>query len=160
MHVGVLTINKQPIYIVEVMEESNMNPMQYATVYAVERDSKPPIKAYDRIVSAQEYKSTTLLGELATKLYKPKRKETKRDKPPLFMTDIIYGKDTFTGKEGRGFYEREKDKTTVQGGKLKVVYGQPTGVFIGLDSIGWTKLVIAPEDVVKEYQARKMLWYL
>lgn len=160
IHYGVLTIQKKPLYIVEVMAEKVDIPSQYVTVYAVEPESKPPIKAYERVVKNQGFKETTTLGLLASKLYKPKNKEYKRVKPPLFMTELVYGTDTFTGKYGKGFYEREQDTVKVVNGKPQVIFGEKTGVFIGLDSIGWEKIVVAPDDILEEYLARKRLWYL
>lgn len=160
MHVGVLIVSKKPMYIVEVIEEGAGLESQYITVYEVEPDSSPPIKAYDRVEVMSGYRTTTPLGALASKLFKSKKKVYKEDKPPLFMADIEYGVDTFTGKHSRGFYEREKDTVKFVNNKVKIVFGEKTGVFVGLDSITWVKLVIAPEDVYREYKARKTLWYL
>lgn len=160
MHVGVLVVKKKPVYIVEVMEEGAGVDSQYITVYGVARDSKPPTKDYIIKEETRGFKETTTLGKLASSLFKPKKARVNEVLAPLFMTDIVYGVDTFTGKHSKGFYERASDTFRYSGGKTKVVYGEPTGVFISLESITWTKLVVTPEDILKEYNARKDLWFL
>lgn len=160
VYVGTLTVNKKPMYIVEVLEEFQGANPQYVTVYEVEKGSNPPIKAYKRERVTRKYKASTELGKLASMMFKPKVTERKVTNPPLFLTDIVEGQDTFTGKFGRGFYEREKDSITISDGSPKVIHGQSTGVFIGLDSIAWNKITIAPDDILLEYEARKALWYM
>lgn len=159
-HKGVIYVKKQPIYIIEVMEEGYGLPTQYATLYEVQKDSNPPIRAYKMAKKTVGYKSTTALGRLASKLHAPTTKLIRQEEPPVFMVDIQYGKDTFTGKEGRGFYEREKDVIQVTTEGIKVKHGEPTGVFIALSSVTWGTMTISTEDVMQEYQARKLIWRL
>lgn len=160
MHVGHLVVAGEPTYIVEVMEEGAGKESQYITVYGVAKGSNPPARDYIMKEITQGYKTTTTLGLLASKMFAPKKSLKREEKAPLFMTDIVYGVDTFTGKHSRGFYERARDTFQYSGGKTKVQFGEPTGVFISLESITWTKVVITPEDILREYESRKDLWYL
>ena len=160
MHVGVLIVKKKPMYIVEVMEEGAGKDSQYITVYGVAKDSNPATKDYIVKEEVKGYKDTTPLGKLASSLFKSKKVRRNEVRAPLFMTDIVHGVDTFTGKHSRGFYERAKDTFMYSGGKTRVKYGETTGVFISLESITWTKIVVTPEDILKEYHARKDLWFL
>jgi len=166
VHTGVMYVNKKPVYIIEVVEENGENA-EFVTVYEAHRhkneeDASIPVKAYDVVEKDMNYiKPTTLLGQLASKMVKPNKKRIKITKPPLFMTEIMVGKDTFTGKEGRGFYEREKDEVRITKKEgIGVKRGDRTGVFISLDSIIWEKVRVPTTDLVEEYQARKTLYFL
>lgn len=168
VHTGVLYVSKKPIYIVEIVEE-NGNPGEYVTVYEAHRprDVKKdevivPVKAYDNVErDLNKVRNTTVLGDIASKIVKPNKKRYKVTKPPLFMEDITVGKDTFTGKEGLGFYEREKDDIKIsQKTGITVKRGKRTGVFVSLDSIIWEKLRVPTNDIVQEYKARKTLYSL
>lgn len=155
---GVMYIMKKPVYIIELIEDGG-TAAEYVTVYEVEQNSKPPIKAYKKTVRQQGFKKTTLLGQLASERFKIADKIEKITNPPLFMATLTYGVDTFSRKEGRGFYEREKDDIIVSAKGVQVQRGDQTGVFINLDSITWEKAYVAPGDILKEFNARKALWF-
>ena len=169
VHTGVLYVNKRPVYIVEVIEERG-EPAEYVTVYAAHTpktvrgqensEDVTPVKAFDTVKQEiGKIKDTTVLGKLANKIHKPKYKLKQVVKPPLFMTDILPGVDTFTGKEGRGFYEREKDRVVI-GKEMKVIHGERTGVFIAFDSIVWEKTKVPTNNILADYHARKTLFFL
>lgn len=169
IHTGVLYVQKKPIYIIEVVEEHG-NPAEYVTIYDAHQPRTlsredlvdiTPVKAYDRVEKEiGKIKDTTILGQLASKINKPTKKIIHITKPPLFMTDIQVGVDTFTGKEGKGFYEREKDVVRITGKGMDIKHGDRTGVFISFDSIVWEKLKIPTDDVLMDYQARKTLFFM
>lgn len=166
VHTGVLYVNKTPVYIVEIVEENGANA-DFITVYEAHKhkeqsESNIPVKAYDVVERDLNYiKPTTVLGQIASKIVKPNKKKFKVTKPPLFMTEIEVGKDTFTGREGRGFYEREKDEVRISKKEgVGVKRGVRTGVFVSLDSIIWEKVKVPTMGLVEEYKARKTLYFL
>lgn len=159
-HKGVIHVNQKPVYIIEVVEESAGQSTQYATLYTVQRDSNPPIKSYKTIKKSKGFKSTTVLGKLADSMFKPTSHLVRQEEPPAFMVDLMYGKDTFTGVEGKGFYEREQDVIQVTAGGVKVKPGELTGVFIALSSVVWEKMTVSTEDILQEYEARRLIWRL
>lgn len=155
---GVLRVAKKPIYIVELIEDDEeVEP--YVVVYDVQPGSNPPEKAFNRKEINKGFKNTTVLGELAKKQFRVKKKYKAVENPPLFMAPIIDGTGTFTQQFGRGFYEREKDVLKLTESGNRVIYGAPTGVFINLSSIDWIKAFIATEDIIKEQNAMRTLWY-
>lgn len=164
---GVLYLSKQPYYIIEMVALDG-NPPEFVTVFAAQKPKgkllkgvkQAPIKAYkEEEVIQNEYKETTNLGKLASKKYKPTKKIKRVENDPLFMTDILEGVDTFTEKVGLGFYELTPQ--TVKYVSKGMVYekGDPTGVFISLDSIQWSSPKIPVGSLIQEYKAREVLFF-
>lgn len=149
----------KPIYIVEHAEEQG--GADIVSVYTVKEGSQPPIKDFETIERKFKYKEGTYLGKLANRLLGDSApvKKVVEDKPPLFLAPVTYAKGTFTGNFERGFYEREKDRFTVSEGKMKIIYGDNTGVFIGLDSVKWDKAYVDAGDLTSKYVQDKMLWF-
>ena len=154
---GTLYAEKQAIYIIEILDDGNV-PL-YATVYEVQPNSKPPMKAYQQVGQTFSFKTSTALGRLASKHVKVAPSKKNVELPPLFMAEIVNGTDTFTGKHGTGFWERERDRTQLLKDGVEVIHGDRTGVFIELSSITWEKLIIPTEEVIREVQANKILFF-
>lgn len=157
---GTLYIKKKPIYIIEKVE--NGEETEYVTVYNVFKeqiDGKSPIKDYRVERRYSEFKGDTPLTKFAKRYYQPKGHNYRVEEPPVFMEPIVWGKNTFTGREGKGFYEREQDRFKKEGDKVVLKKGDRTGIFITLDSITWEKLVVAPKDIYETYEAQKLLWF-
>lgn len=151
----------KPIYVVELAEEATGSDI--ASVYRVKPGSNPPIKDFDREEKELKYRESTYLGKLANaslkKAGKKQRKVEVVEKPPLFLAPVTTAINTFTGELERGFFEREKDQLTIDSGKVKMVYGQETGVFIGLKLIMWEKAFVNTGDLVSQYIQDKAIWF-
>lgn len=159
---GCLFVNKEPVYIIELIKEPD--GMEYVTIYAVQKGSYNQSvegKAIPKRASGVVEKvigrvsNNTLLGSLANRYNKTKKVITRKEAPPLFMTEVTEGVDTFTKEQARGFYEREKDSFAQRDGKGYVKHGEITGVFISLNNIVWYKEYILIGDILEEYTARK-----
>ncbi|AMQ66655.1 hypothetical protein BH753_gp173 [Bacillus phage Shbh1] len=142
---GVLWVQKNPHYIVELVKEPDFT---YVMVYAVHPDSKdkPKKLAIQQEVGANPRFSTqTVLGKIANQLFPPKKKLKWVVKDPLFTAPVIPNRvATLTGQQEDGFFEREPDRITQHQGGKKFVRGKNTGVFIGLSSIIWEDKVTIP----------------
>lgn len=149
----------KPIYIVEYAEE--VGGVDLVSVFGLKANSKMPEKDYEVIIQKQGFKTTTFLGDLASKVKGKDLPEKKviRTKPPLFIAPVVTGVNTFTGKTELGFYEREKDRfiTTATGAGIE--YGENTGVFVGLSSVKWEKTFVNAGDTVQSFVADKLLWF-
>lgn len=167
LHVGYLKVQKEPHYIVEMVEDQG-NPPEFVTVYKPHPKQKLnknedvlPRKAFTMVEkTVSGYSDSTVLGKLAKRVKEEHKVKEPVENPPIFMTAIVWGVDTFTGKEGWGFYEHEQDITQYKNGKPSIKHGAPTGVFISLDSIIWEKTVLPLGEVLDDYKARKTLLYL
>lgn len=149
-----------PFYIIELAEEAG--DVDLARVYAVKKDSNPPMKDFDVQEVKPAYRGGTTLGRIANERLRKQKPKSQRkiiDKPPLFIATIQEGIDTFTGGYGRGFYERAKDEFRNGGGKPVIQYGQNTGVFISLNSVEWEKAYVDASSLVKDYITDKELWF-
>lgn len=143
---GVLWVQERPLYIVELIKESDIS---YVMVYKVHPGTeKNPQKLAVEVVNKQNvFSPTTILGQLATKFKQPKVTKKWVPKDPVFVAPVISdGLSTFTGERGPGFFERDEDRISVEGGKRKVTRGKNTGIFIGLSSIVWEDRVSIPTD--------------
>nr|DAI05888.1 MAG TPA: hypothetical protein [Herelleviridae sp.] len=150
---------EKAIYIVELAEETSGTDV--VSVYKAKTINGVVQKDFVTEEVKQGYKSTTFLGDLAQKV-KGSDLRGKRyisTKPPLFLAPVVFGKDTFTGVEERGFYEREEDRHVIQDGKPAIQFGDNTGVFIGLSSIKWERVYVDMNDVAKGYLANKQVWF-
>ncbi|BDA82259.1 hypothetical protein [Staphylococcus phage vB_SsapH-Golestan-105-M] len=147
---GVYYFNDTPYYFIEHVEEELS---EYVIVYDIhDREEKEnPQKKY-RIES---YQRTIPGGTPLSNLIKsmmPQRKYPKKVvDDPIFVANIIpLGVDTITGKTGKGFFERDRDRTIYsQKEPTKVVHGQYTGVFIGLTNVKWNRTYTPLESVVE-----------
>lgn len=167
-HEGVLYIDYKPQYIVEYYDEAGVDT--YVTVYEVDEASlrenapeeaiKNPRKAYEIRRINPGFREDTRLSTLAAERFNKNmnRREEKRDKPPVFTAPVQYGRDTFYGIEGMGFYERTKDRYGMKDGKPIVEGGHLTGVFIALDSIDWRRRYVPTEEMLNQYVARVSMW--
>lgn len=152
---GALTVNGEPIYIVELVKEPGT--ALYAVVYDVHtphpvgQGIKPKKKARKVSTSINTFSTKTLLGRIANSVIPSKKVDSWVEEPPLFIAPIVpNGTSTLTGKREDGFFEREKDIQRSVGGELKWERGEPTGIFIGLSSITWfEELSIPVESIVK-----------
>lgn len=159
LHKGCLYVDGDPVYIVEMLEDGNDPTM--ITIFKVQPKSDPPVKEFKPKLVTPTFSTKTILGRLAAKKYRGKQKAVRviEESPPLFMTPVVYGFDTFTGADGRGFWEREEDKLEVVDGKVTVTRGERTGVFISLDSVTWEKIVIPTGEVLKQWRAQETLFF-
>ncbi|QVW28987.1 hypothetical protein [Bacillus phage SWEP1] len=152
---GALTVNGEPIYIVELVKEPGT--ALYAVVYDVHtphpvgQGIKPKKKARKVSTNINTFSTKTLLGRIANSVIPSKKLDSWVEEPPLFIAPIVpNGTSTLTGKREDGFFEREKDIQRSVGGELKWERGENTGVFIGLSSITWFEdLAIPVESIVK-----------
>lgn len=161
---GVLSLKTdkglQAIYIIEHAEEKESDDI--VSVYAVKKDSNPPVKDFEAKEVYYKYRESTLLGKLANQVFSKKLskpEEKVEEKPPLFLAPITEGTDTITEVEGPGFYEREPDKFRIKEGKPFVEYGENTGVFIGLNSIKWEKAFVQTRGLLEDYIRDKEIWF-
>lgn len=153
---GVLWVQKNPHYIVELVREPDGT---YVVVYSVHEgtEDNPKKKAREVATRKDVFSPNTLLGKLAGSMLPSKVTRKWVPDPPLFIAPVIPNQiATLTGKRESGFFEREPDRMTSQGGERKLIRGKNTGVFIGLSSIVWEdKLTIPTESLMKaltEYQ--------
>lgn len=160
---GMRKMIEKPIYIVEVAEEGYGTSIAsvFQAVQEGEGDNIVVQKAYKESITQQAFKESTFLGKVAQKVHsknlKPKRVVTTN--PPVFLTPIVLGTDTFTGMSGLGFYEREPDRFVIHDGKPTIEYGKNTGVFICLNSVKWEKVYVSAGQIVQDYIADKQLWF-
>lgn len=147
---GVLWVEKNPHYIVELIKEADIT---YVMVYGVHPGTnKNPQKLAKEVNDTKQVFSTnTRLGQIANALIPSKKSKKWVPNDPIFVAPVIPNQiATLTGKREAGFFEREPDKETVQAGERKYVRGRSTGVFIGLSSIEWEdKFRIPTESLVK-----------
>lgn len=162
IHRGVVNVKNSegksiPTYIVEMIEDES--GIEVVTIWGVYPESSPPRKDFTPVTQEITYRTETTLGQLASKLFKPKSKRAFVEKPPLFMTPIVYGTDTFTGKYGKGFHERTPDRIVRNEKAVRIEHGKYTHVFISLESVKWQNPIISAEDLTLRYQANKKLWF-
>lgn len=150
-HRGMLTVNKEPIYIAEYKDK-----YPEIAVYAPMKTTIDGKDFWDKKFVMDEkpqyrFSEETLLGKLAGKRLGSKNKKLVKKKlyeMPLFVTDIKMGVDTFTGHHGLGFWDRTPDKSSLK----EYVRGTETGVFICLDSFKWEDIKYTNEDLRETYE--------
>lgn len=154
---GVLWVQQKPYYIVELIKEG---PVSYVTVYAVQpgTDSNPQKAAIEQQIKGNRFQGNTLLAQLANVMFPSKQSAKWIVKDPLFIAPVVPNQiNTFTGQVESGFFEREADEVKNIGGKIQMLRGRNTGVFIGLSSVTWEdKVHIQTASLVKalrQYQA-------
>lgn len=153
----------RPYYIVEISQQYEGAPL-VAVYYArpeVDAKGQPVVdekgnwSAYknyrEKVVyegKEKPYSDKTMLSRLANNYFGAKNKNRKKHRvriydKPLYVVELEEGVNTFTKKEGLGFYEYETEMVGNVSHKVK-----PTGVFIGLDSIkDWSAPMIRPKDL-------------
>lgn len=144
----------KPIYIVEHLVDPTS--FDVVIVYSIKDNSKPPVKAFDEVKYETQYKGSTSLGALANQVGIKTKRKSIQERPPLFVTPVLQGVDTFTGQEGMGFFEREKDNFRASG---KVIEGAQTGVFITLDSVTWNHTFVPAHNVLSDYLTVRDVWF-
>ena len=154
---GVLWVEKKPHYIVELIKENNIS---YVMVYRVHpgTDRTPQKLAQEVKAPNGVFSQNTKLGQLANALFPAKQVTKFVPQPPVFVAPVLPNRrSTFTGKIEEGFFEREPDSMTVQGGEKKLIRGKNTGVFVGLSSIEWEDRIKIPTEslvkTLKKYQS-------
>lgn len=158
---GLLTINtdkgKEGIYIAEYQTDPQSFDIPIA-VYGVKKvnfkNQKGVIETHwDKNFEEEEEKHTVyspstklaaIKGEMLGK-NNTYSKTIKKYFPPLFVTIIETGTDSFTGKKGHGFYEETPSR--LQGKNF--VRGNKTGIFICLDSFHWKDAQYRASDMRK-----------
>ena len=126
-------------------------------------EDNPQKLAKEVVTKDNVFSSNTYLGKLANSILPSKTLKKWIPDPPAFVAPVLPNRiNTFTGKIEEGFFEREEDRITAQGGERKIVRGRNTGVFIGLSSIEWEPKFTIPTDslvkVLKDYQQQDMFF--
>lgn len=159
---GLLTVTldgkKKPLYIAEYHTGGDPNTPRSIAVYKVteEKQSDGSIY-YDKAYTMEKQSKTkfstkTLLGKLAQGDSKPEEHTVKKYELPIFVTLIEPGVDTFTKKQGDGFWELERGRFDSETGNYEL--GERTGVFIGLDSFKWHDAKYRFNDVTEALRDR------
>ncbi|USL89341.1 hypothetical protein vBBceHLY2_00065 [Bacillus phage vB_BceH_LY2] len=151
---GCLSVAGEPTYIVELVKE--YDTALYACVYECHPHPKgtkglrPRKKAVEVEVKKNVFSNNTVLGQIANKLIPTKVEKKWVESEPIFISPIVVGVSTLTGKKEEGFYERTPDVQRNIGGKLKWVEGEYSGVFVGLSSIVWyNDYSVTTDSIVK-----------
>lgn len=148
---GELWLDKKLVYLIDATE-SDVDCL--LEVYGVALGAKR--KAFDiERRKKNNYSKKTLLGQLARLLLdKENRGEDTEDievtKPPLFYTYAEWGTDTFTGKQGMGFWDMEPSTVSLK--EHKVIEGNRTGVFILLSSVNWGDYYYKNSEILNEFK--------
>lgn len=149
---GCLSVAGEPTYIVELVKEPDT--ALYAVVYDVHPQPKgatgvrPKKKAIEVEIKKNVFSNNTVLGQLANKMIPTKVEKKWVEDEPLFISPVVQGVSTLTGKKEEGFYEKEREvKRHVQGGVIWTG-GNPTGVFVGLSSVVWFEDYSIPAESI------------
>lgn len=151
---GEYITSKKAIYIIEHIIDPHSFDMVVA--YQPKAKSNPPVKDYAEKVYKSSYRETTPLGKLAVTSGRKQERKRVEEAPPLFVTPVIEGIDTFNNTFGLGFPEREPDKFLANGERKE---GNSTGVFITLDSVEWGQTHVPTREVVANYTAMRDVWF-
>ncbi|ANT44823.1 hypothetical protein HOR18_gp160 [Staphylococcus phage vB_SscM-1] len=151
---GVYYFEDNPIYIVEHVEE---DLHEYVMVYDVQEGTKEPMKKFTtEPVNTRTIPGGTKLSDIIKSRIPPRIQYKKVIHEPIFVSNIIHmGTDTVTGKVGKGFFERAKDKEILSESGRKVIPGAYTGIFIGLSNIEWRKSYTPLESVIENYRRQR-----
>ena len=151
---GVYYFEDIPIYIVEHVEE---DLSEYILVYDVQEGTEEPMKKFTTMsVNTHTIPGGTKLSNIIKSRIPPRIQYKKIISEPIFVSNIIHmGTDTVTGKVGKGFFERARDKEVLSESGRKIIPGDYTGVFIGLSSIEWRKSYTPLDSVVETYRRQK-----
>jgi len=150
---GLLTVNdgkeKKPLYIAEY--HTSGEPRSIAIYGVTTEKLADGTVYYDKKYTVKKtqhtkYDTSTLLGRLAQGDTKPETVKAKEYDLPIFIETIEQGVDTFTHKEGDGFWEHTRGRFDPEDG---YVMGEKTGVFICLDSFKWQDAKYRFTDVME-----------
>lgn len=159
---------KKPPIPVYVAETATGLPMQDVAIYKAQlfydKNNKPILdsdnqyqfdKRFKIIESStvKKYRGDTPLTALANKLTKPKSKKIVKYDPPIFISTVELGTDTFTKEYGQGIKEYEPAKLNIETGRIEAQ--KPTGVFICLNSFYWYKKEMLAKDVVSYVKSKE-----
>lgn len=151
---GVYYFDNIPIYIVEHIEE---DMHEYVMVYDIQEGMAEPVKKYStKSENTRTIPGGTKLSNIIKERVPPKIQQKKIVHDPVFVADIIHmGIDTVTGKSGKGFFERSRDREIRTERGFKIEPGHYTGVFIGLSSIKWRSSYTPLDSVIQYYRKQK-----
>lgn len=164
---------KKPPIPVYVAETATGLPMQDVAIYKAQmfydKNKKPILdsnnqyqfdKKFKVIESStvKKYRGDTPLTALANKLTKPKSKKVVKYDPPIFISTVELGTDTFTKEYGPGIKEYEPARLNIETGRIEAQ--KPTGVFICLNSFYWYKKEILAKDVVSYVKSKEQQNFL
>lgn len=152
---GVYYFNDTPFYFIEHVEEELS---EYVLVYDIHDKSNKdqPEKKYHIENKQQTIPAGTPLSNLIKSMMPNKKYKKKVYDDPLFVANVIpVGRDTVTGKSGKGFFERDKDRLQLSNSDNRVIHGQYTGIFIALSSIKWNRTYTPLESVVEYCKRHK-----
>lgn len=151
---GCLSVSGKPTYIVELVKEKDTS--LYACVYDVHPHPKgtkglrPRKKAVEVEIKKNVFSNNTILGQIANKLIPTKIEKKWVEDDVLFISPIVQGISTLTGKQEEGFYEKEREVRRNIQGEFKWTGGEYSGVFIGLSSIDWFEDYSIPAESIVE----------
>lgn len=152
---------KDPVYIVEYLEKPNGYQADMVTVYEAVKDKHSNIrKSFYVDKQVHGYKGVTKLGKFANKLYPSTEKVKEITNRPLYVSQVGWGTDSFSGVEGRGFLDREpqKQRLNTKTGEIEHYGGKTSGVFITFDSIEWEHQYVATRDIIDEERNNRYLF--
>lgn len=151
---GVYSVDNKPHYIVELYVDGGGTP-RHVTIYeAVGDDINTAGKAFTVEKKRTGFPKRSLLGKKASDKYPDKVRGSIVVNRPLYMSEVEEGRDTFTEHIGEGFQDRVKVDVMPKG----VSGGEPTGVFITLNSITWLKVsTLLEESIIHDIHARSQV---
>lgn len=136
---GILYTNrkekKDPLYIFRQVEQ---NSVTWVFAYEVSKedykqsDGKIIRKAYRKVNVTKTF-GDTVLGRMAQKSPLGREKTIVKEAPYIFMSPVIEGRSTLSGKLGKGFFERMPNNSYIR----EKDRGESTNVFIGMEDIDW-----------------------
>lgn len=86
-----------------------------------------------------------------------KKKKIKKERGPLFVTDVVEGSIGKGIGYSSGFYDHSPDTyLKTEGGNIYQP-GEPTGAFIPMSQIKWLGDYVATEDIIMELKALRAL---
>lgn len=143
---------ERPLYIIRQVEQGNGT---WAFVYNVSEEdfklSKGKVvrKRYAKKIIKRTF-GETFLGRMAQNSKLGEDKQIIQELPHVFLSPVIEGYSTLSGRKGQGFYERmPNDKYTREDER-----GASTGVFIGLDDVEWEDMFhVDVQSLLKEVGA-------
>ena len=151
---GIYYFKDVPQYYIVYIEEYGE---EYVLVYRVQ-DPKAdkPTRAHKKISINKTDKllpGGTVLSDSIRRSVGDKYEYKTVYEDPLFASVVVHnGRDTITGKYGKGFFERRPEGKIYSNKGAKQTGGDYTGVFISLETVSWGKSYVPLESVIAEYQ--------
>lgn len=146
---GILYVDKKPLYIVRHTDfpggESAVGVYGISAQDYKQSKGKVIHKDWHTVTTRPPFKKgSSLLADKALNFFKPE--VHKVEKPAIFTARVINGVGTWDGKRGKGFNEYMPDRLDRQNNRW--LQGEPTGVFITLDSIKWQDVTQYDSDAL------------